>query len=59
MPVNRYYGGHGRSVMRAMRKRYGKKQGKKMFYATVNKMRKGTKKQRAAQPKRAPGRRRR
>jgi hypothetical protein len=60
MPVKNYYKGHGSAVLRSMRKRYGKKQGTRVFYATVNKWRtKGTKAQKAAQPKRAPGARRR
>lgn len=59
MPVKTYYKGHGRKVMRDMKKRYGAKKGKNVFYATVNNMRKGTKAQRAAQPKRAPGAKRR
>lgn len=59
MPIKNYYGGKGRSVMGKMTKRYGKKGGKRVFYATVNKMRKGTKAQRKAQPKRAPGSKRR
>lgn len=60
MPASRYYRGHGNKVMASMRKRYGKKQGKAVFYATVNKWRThGTKAQRAAQPKRAPGAKRR
>lgn len=59
MPIKRYYGGKGRKVMRSMQKRYGKKRGKRVFYATINKWRtSGTKKQKAAQPKKAPGARR-
>lgn len=37
MPVSRYYGGHGKSVMKSMTKQYGKKKGKQVFYATANK----------------------
>lgn len=37
MPVASYYGGHGRKVMRDMKKRYGKEHGKEVFYATLNK----------------------
>lgn len=60
MPQGRYFKGRGRKVMNSMRRRYGSKQGKKIFYATVNKWRTGgSKKQKAAQPKRAPGARRR
>jgi hypothetical protein len=59
MPVKAYYGGHGRKVMRQMKRKYGAKRGQAIFYATVNTMRKGSKAQKAAQPKRAPGARRR
>lgn len=59
MPIKQYYGGKGRSVMRSMKKKYGSKKGQRIFYATVNKMRKGTKAQRKAQPKKAPGAKRR
>ena len=59
MPVSRYYKGHGRTVMAAMKRKYGAKKGKSVFYGTVVNMQKGTKAQRAAQPKRRPGRRRR
>jgi hypothetical protein len=60
MPQSRYFKGRGRKVMRSMRGRYGAKRGKNIFYATVNKWRtRGTKRQKAAQPKRAPGARRR
>lgn len=37
MPVGKYYGGHGRSVKKEMEKRYGKKKGNEVFYATANK----------------------
>lgn len=37
MPIKAYYGGHGRKVMAAMRKTYGKKKGTSVFYATANK----------------------
>jgi len=37
MPINKYYGGHGDSVMKEMTKRYGDKKGKSVFYATANK----------------------
>ena len=58
--LNKYFrkGGkgpsRGRSVMAKMRKRYGK-DANHAFYGTINNMRKGSKKQKAAQPKRAPG----
>lgn len=37
MPVGAYYKGKGNKVMRSMQKRYGAKQGKRVFYATANK----------------------
>jgi hypothetical protein len=37
MPISKYYGGSGEKVMRKMKKRYGSKKGKKVFYATHNK----------------------
>ena len=37
MPVSEYYKGRGEEVMRSMQKRYGKKGGKRVFYATANK----------------------
>lgn len=37
MPVSKYYGGHGEEVMRDMKRRYGKKRGERVFYATANK----------------------
>ncbi len=37
MPVGEYYKGEGARVMRAMKKRYGAKAGKRVFYATANK----------------------
>lgn len=40
MPISRYYGGHGEQVMRSMRKKYGPKKGKQVFYATLNKRKK-------------------
>ena len=42
MPVSEYYKGSGRKVMASMKKRYGAKKGKEVFYATANK--KGMKK---------------
>jgi len=61
MPQSRYFKGRGRKVMSSMRRRYGSsRKAKRVFYATVNKWRtQGTKKQKAAQPKRAPGAKRR
>jgi hypothetical protein len=36
MPLSKYYGGHGEEVMQKMIKKYGKKKGKKIFYATAH-----------------------
>jgi hypothetical protein len=38
MPLSKYYGGRGAKVMAQMKKRYGAKKGKQVFYATANKM---------------------
>ena len=37
MPVSEYYKGSGKKVMARMKKQYGKKEGKRVFYATANK----------------------
>lgn len=37
MPVSKYFKGKGAKVMKDMIKRYGKKKGKRVFYATANK----------------------
>ena len=37
MPTSEYFAGHGRKVMSSMRKQYGEKKGKQVFYATANK----------------------
>ena len=37
MPLSKYYGGHGESVMEEMQERYGSEKGKRVFYATANK----------------------
>lgn len=37
MPLDKYYGGHGRKVMRKMKARYGSEKGERVFYATANK----------------------
>lgn len=37
MPIVKYYGGHGNEVMSNMKKEYGPKEGKRVFYATANK----------------------
>lgn len=37
MPVSKHFGGHGEEVMAAMKKKYGAKKGKRVFYATENK----------------------
>jgi len=36
MPLSKHYSGHGKKVMRKMKKTYGKK-AKEVFYATENK----------------------
>jgi hypothetical protein len=40
MPISKYYGGHGEEVMGNMKKEYGAKKGKSVFYATANKKKK-------------------
>ena len=37
MPVSKYFKGKGRKVLSSMKKRYGAKKGKKVFYATAKK----------------------
>lgn len=37
MPVSEYFKGRGKKVMSKMKKRYGKKKGENVFYATANK----------------------
>lgn len=37
MPVSKYYSGHGKEVMAAMKKQYGGKKGERVFYATAKK----------------------
>ena len=37
MPVSKYYGGHGSSVMTKMKAKYGEEKGERVFYATANK----------------------
>lgn len=37
MPVSKYYKGHGEEVMANMKKEYGEKKGKQVFYAVANK----------------------
>lgn len=46
MPVSEYYSGSGEKVMKDMTKRYGKKKGKQVFYATANKRKQKRKKKR-------------
>lgn len=41
MPVSEYFSGHGKKVMDNMKKQYGEKKGKSVFYATANKKKKG------------------
>jgi len=37
MPISKYFKGSGEKVMGAIQKTYGKKEGKKVFYALANK----------------------
>lgn len=37
MPQSEYFKGHGKEVMSSMKKQYGEKKGKEIFYATANK----------------------
>ena len=37
MPVSKYFKGHGDKVMANMKKEYGDKKGKSVFYALANK----------------------
>ena len=37
MPISKYFSGSGEKVMKNMKKEYGEKEGKKVFYATANK----------------------
>jgi len=36
MPISEYFGGHGSDVMAEMKKKHGKKEGERIFYATAN-----------------------
>lgn len=44
MPVKKYFKGKGEKVMREMQNRYGKEEGKRVFYATANKQKQKPKK---------------
>lgn len=37
MPLSKYFKGSGKKVMGSLRKQYGPKEGKKVFYALANK----------------------
>jgi hypothetical protein len=37
MPISEYFEGSGQKVMKSMKRTYGKKKGKSVFYATANK----------------------
>ena len=37
MPLNKHFSGHGKKVMTSMKKTYGAKKAKEVFYATENK----------------------
>lgn len=41
MPIDSYYRGSGKKVMKNMKKEYGDKKGKQVFYATANKKKEG------------------
>lgn len=43
MPLEKYFKGHGRDVMKQMVDHYGEKKGKQVFYALVSKEKKGKK----------------
>lgn len=43
MPISKYFKGKGTKVMGALRKEYGSKEGKKVFYVLANKQKKSTK----------------
>ena len=47
MPISKYFKGSGTEVMANMKRQYGAKKGKQVFYATANKEKsmRGTKKQ--------------
>jgi len=36
MPIERYFEGHGRSVMRSLKAKHGEEKGERVFYATAN-----------------------
>lgn len=38
MPIHKYFKGDGSKVMKSMKKEYGTKKGKQVFYATAHKM---------------------
>ena len=40
MPLSKYFSGGGEKVMKNMKKEYGAKKGKEVFYATSNKNKK-------------------
>ena len=46
MPISKHFGGKGRSVMMKMKRRYGKKKGERVFYATLNKNKRRKKRRR-------------
>lgn len=43
-PIEQYFGGHGKEVMKNMIEKYGEEKGKRVFYATANKKKKRAKK---------------
>ena len=40
MPLDAYYGGNGAQVMRKMKQRYGAEKGERIFYATLEALKK-------------------
>lgn len=38
MPINKYFAGHGKKVMKAMKSQYGEAKGERVFYAKANEM---------------------
>lgn len=37
MPINKYFKGHGKEVMKNMKSQYGGEKAERVFYATANK----------------------
>lgn len=43
MPLSKHYQGSGAKVMKSMKEQYGETKGKRVFYATEHKLKKGQK----------------